>query len=105
MLNLIENALDAVREQSAPVITCAVARQDDGAVRVAVADNGCGMPAALQERAFTPFVSAKSQGSGLGLSLVQRLVVQHGGTVQLRSQEGQGTTVVCVFPQGELGEL
>ena len=99
LLNLIENALDAVREQASPVITCAVVRQDDGAVCVMVTDNGCGMPTALQERVFTPFVSTKSQGSGLGLSLVQRLVVQHGGTVQLHSQAGQGTTVVCVFPQ------
>ena len=101
LLNLIDNAVDAVRHRSQPRITCAATRQDDGAMLITITDNGCGMPSAVQERAFTPFVSAKSQGTGLGLSLVQRLVAQHRGTVHLHSEEGQGTTVSCRFPQSE----
>ncbi|MFW5859525.1 MAG: two-component system sensor histidine kinase NtrB [Planctomycetota bacterium] len=98
-LNLLGNAIDAVREVGAPWIRVQVAPGDESTVVLAVSDNGCGMPPEIRERAFTPFVTSKSRGTGLGLALVHRLVTQHGGEVGLRSEPGAGTTVRVVLPQ------
>ncbi|MBN8898486.1 MAG: response regulator, partial [Rhodospirillales bacterium] len=70
-------------------------------VSVTVADTGIGMSAAVQRRAFDPFFTTKGDaGSGLGLSQVQSAARQAGGTVQLRSVEGEGTTITLLLPRG-----
>ena len=69
------------------------------AVRLRVTDNGGGIPAELRERVFAPFFSTKAQGTGLGLSLVARIVREHEGTVDLDSAAERGTTVTVHLPQ------
>ncbi len=103
LANLINNALDAVRATPQPRIECRVQMADESAlngaaVRITVSDNGIGIPAELQERIFTPFFSTKAQGTGLGLSLVNRIVRQHEGVLGLSSQPGQGTTITIDLP-------
>ena len=67
-----------------------------------VADRGPGIPEDLQKRVFDWFESnplgSAHRGAGLGLSLVRSFVELHGGTVELQSHVGEGTTVVCRFP-------
>lgn len=69
---------------------------------LAVADNGCGIPPELQEKVFDPFFSTKSadrgRGSGLGLSIVQTIVSDHGGRVVLESEVGKGTVFKVYLP-------
>lgn len=102
--NLVNNALDALREATSPRLRCiARAAADDnalgvGAVEISVEDNGCGISPELKERVFTPFFSTKSQGTGLGLSLVSRIVREHEGVLRLESLPGQGTTIVILLP-------
>lgn len=102
--NLINNSLDAVRELGVPTVTCHAERAADDnplampAVVIRVTDNGCGIPIELQERVFTPFFSTKAQGTGLGLSLVNRIVREHEGLLELKSSQGQGTTVTIYLP-------
>jgi two-component system, NtrC family, nitrogen regulation sensor histidine kinase GlnL len=104
LTNLVNNAIDAVRHSAMPTISVQIrpALRDSAlegdAVEIVVTDNGCGIPLELQERIFTPFFSTKSQGTGLGLSLVQRIIREHEGVVQLNSQPGQGTTVSVLLP-------
>lgn len=102
--NLVNNAIDAVRRVAHPIITvhARAAPHDDALprdfVEITVADNGCGIAPELQERIFTPFFSTKSKGTGLGLSLVQRIVREHEGVLQLKSQPGGGTHVTVLLP-------
>jgi signal transduction histidine kinase len=102
--NLLNNALDALRQAPVPCLSC-VARSVSAdcplrvpAVEIAVTDNGCGIPKDIQTRIFTPFFSTKSQGTGLGLSLVQRIVREHEGALHLTSDQGKGTTVLIYLP-------
>jgi two-component system, NtrC family, nitrogen regulation sensor histidine kinase GlnL len=102
--NLINNAIDAVRHVGLPRISVSARQAPSGhaldgeAVEMSVIDNGCGIPPELQEEIFTPFFSTKSQGTGLGLSLVQRIVKEHEGVMRLASQSGVGTTVMIFLP-------
>ncbi len=74
--------------------------QPGPALRLTVADNGCGMDAATLERVFDPFFTTKppGEGTGLGLSIVQGIVSSHHGALRARSAPGQGTTFELFFP-------
>jgi PAS domain S-box-containing protein len=67
---------------------------------VSVRDTGPGMDRAVRERAFEPFFTTKpaGQGTGLGLAVVHGIMKEHGGTVEIDSEPGAGTTVRCLFP-------
>jgi two-component system sensor histidine kinase HydH len=104
LTNLINNALDAMRQITCPRLSVTVRPVDRTSalgltgIEIAVADNGCGIPVDQRERIFTPFFSTKAQGTGLGLSLVQRIVREHEGLLSLTSEVGVGTTVTILLP-------
>jgi len=104
LTNLINNAIDAMRQITCPKLTVWVRPINRESplgmpgVEVCVGDNGCGIPADQHERVFTPFFSTKAQGTGLGLSLVQSIVREHEGLLTLSSEVGIGTTVTIMLP-------
>ena len=104
LLNLVTNALEAMqgRPASRLRLSAAVAGEDNPldhlAVRLAVADNGVGISSEQLEKVFTPFWSTKPQGTGLGLSLVSRIVREHEGVLRIDSAPGVGTEVVVFLP-------
>lgn len=67
-------------------------------VEIRVQDNGPGIPAATLARVFDPFFTTRAQGSGLGLSICQTIVREHGGVIAVESTVGQGTTVTIDLP-------
>ncbi len=70
-----------------------------GGVGYTVRDNGCGVPAGLRPRLFTPFFTTKGEGgSGLGLASVKKAVEAHGGSILLQSEEGRGTEFNILIP-------
>jgi nitrogen fixation/metabolism regulation signal transduction histidine kinase len=95
VVNLLENALQAVGEQGRIRVAVLAA---DGGVEVQVEDSGPGIEPELRERLFDPFFSTKTGGSGLGLALVKRIAEDHGGRVALRSAPGEGTTALLWLP-------
>ena len=79
LLNLVLNALDAQAEGG--VIRVEVVNGPDNWVTMQVEDTGPGLPAELGNRIFTPFVTTKQTGLGLGLSISKRIVEAHGGEI------------------------
>jgi signal transduction histidine kinase len=103
--NLIDNAADAM--SGAGTLRLA-ARADDGHVLVEVGDTGRGMPPEVAARAFEAFFTTKDvgQGTGLGLDIAQRIVVErHGGTITIDSKPGETVLRVRlpVRPAGPAG--
>jgi len=100
VLALCVNALEAMPQGG----TLALRTWQPSADKIALAvrDTGCGIPPAVQQRMFEPFFSTKSEeeghGLGLGLTVVDGLVQENGGTIDVQSAVGQGTTFVLVFP-------
>ena len=98
--NLIENALKFVGNQQAPKIEIG-AQQDGGRVQCYVRDNGIGIAADYQERIFNLFerLDSETEGTGIGLALVKRIVEVHGGTIRVESEgEGKGSTFRFTLP-------
>jgi signal transduction histidine kinase len=87
-LNLVDNAIDAVRETGRIAVT---ARRERDAVVVRVIDDGAGIAEGDRARVFEPFFTTKpvGQGAGLGLDVVQGIVRSHGGSVDLQSMPGR----------------
>jgi signal transduction histidine kinase len=91
----------------AGTVTLAMACGDDG-LTIAVRDTGVGIPANKLEMVLEPFQQAESSdrrvhgGTGLGLSLVKSMVELHGGSIEIRSVEGEGTEVETRFPAERL---
>ena len=103
LLNLLLNSLDAVPDNGPP-LAVASGHGPDG-VWIEVRDHGCGMNAAQAAKAFEPFFTAKTAGTGLGLALVKRFMLDHGGEASLTTSPGEGCTVTLRFPAAPpLGE-
>jgi signal transduction histidine kinase len=100
-LNLLVNAADAARDQAGRTALIAVRTvRGDGEVAMSIEDNGCGMDPQTLARAYEPHFTTKpaGQGTGLGLPLCREIAGQHGGTLDLASTPGQGTTATLRLP-------
>lgn len=105
VLNLAVNARDAMPEGGTILVRAenmpAVPGSDGDFVRLSVIDTGTGMPPEVRARVFEPFFTTKDigKGSGLGLAQVHGFATQSGGTVEIESEAGHGTSVILVLPR------
>lgn len=99
LINLVGNAIDAMRDRAYGNIQLTAREAADGWVELDVADDGPGVAPEVMEAAFQPFVTSKEAGTGLGLTIVQRIVEQHGGTAQLLPRPEGGTIARIRIPQ------
>ncbi len=105
VLNLLSNAVKFTDPGGRVQVSIGTAH--DGGMQLCVADTGCGIAAEDLARAFEPFVQLGRQpgtreGTGLGLPLTRQLVEAHGGSVELESQPGVGTTAIVRLPRSRL---
>ncbi|MEO1237140.1 MAG: ATP-binding protein [Planctomycetota bacterium] len=99
VLNLLSNALDAVEPESGAVTLRCEFDADAGRVVLSVSDNGEGMSPSTKRHLFEPFHSTKGlRGTGLGLVVTKKVVDEHGGTIDVESVRGQGTTFRIRLP-------
>lgn len=98
--NLVVNSLEA----GASKVQIRASETETGLV-LDIIDNGKGMAPALQLQVLEPFFTTKSQGTGLGLAVVQSVVRSHGGSLQLFSKEAMGCHIRLLFPHGHNAQL
>jgi PAS domain S-box-containing protein len=95
-MNLIQNAIEAIPEQG--TITIEAARNHE--LRILIQDTGIGIPADQLKKVFLPFYTTKDKGTGLGLALVHKIILSHGGRIELESAEGKGSLFTVILPKG-----
>jgi PAS domain S-box-containing protein len=104
--NLLQNAQDALGDAPQPVITVTSAPgAGDNTLHFSVTDNGSGFPEHLMKRAFEPYVTTKSKGTGLGLVIVKKIIEEHGGSVTISNVEPHGARVLITLPVAQRGAL
>jgi two-component system nitrogen regulation sensor histidine kinase NtrY len=92
LINLLVNAIEAVKDKPNPKIQLsAFSAAGSSKINIKVADNGCGIPASLMDRIFIPFFTTRKNGSGIGLSLCQQILLLHKGSIQVQSVVNEGS--------------
>lgn len=108
VLNVLRNAVEAARETRGAEVSMETGvatvrlRQATGRsvplARIAILDNGPGIPESMLPRLFTPFATSKAQGTGLGLAVSRRIVEAHGGRIEVRNRAGGGAEAALFLP-------
>ena len=107
VINLVDNAVEALGGTAAgqrpggepPTILVETQHDRSNAIaRIIVADNGPGISAADRDKLFMPYFSTKRRGSGLGLAIVRRIIVEHGGSIEVHDNNPSGTRFVIELP-------
>ena len=97
LINLVVNAIDAVKEKDEPLITLSAYVGGNQRAIIKVSDNGMGMSPEVMDNIFIPFFSTKKTGSGIGLSLCKQILLLHKGNIQVQSVEGVGSSFLLHF--------
>ena len=95
-INLIQNAIEAITENG--TITLTVSPEEDGFVEIRLQDDGPGMPEKIRQNIFNLYFTTKAKGTGIGLSIVQRIIFEHGGIIHVESAPGEGTVFTIKMP-------
>ncbi|NWJ49925.1 MAG: HAMP domain-containing histidine kinase [Bacteroidetes bacterium] len=97
LINLILNAIDAVKSKPDPKIVLSAYTDNDSKIIIKLADNGSGMPDDVLDKIFVPFFSTKKNGNGIGLSLCKQIMMVHKGSITVQSKENEGTAFYLRF--------
>lgn len=105
ILNLIRNAVEAMAESRDRQLLLSSNVVDDSMVQLSTADTGSGITPELREQLFQPFITTKSQGMGVGLSISKTIIEAHGGSIWIELNPGGGTIVHFTLRQGSEEDL
>jgi two-component system, NtrC family, nitrogen regulation sensor histidine kinase NtrY len=97
VINLILNAIDAVKAQAEPRISIVASTNLNNRITIDFADNGHGIKPDLMDKIFMPFFTSKKEGSGIGLSLSRQIMQMHKGAISFKSRQGEGTVFTLTF--------
>lgn len=101
LINLMRNAMDAMKESEKRELTIRTAPAGEGEVAVEVSDTGPGIAHDVAPQLFRPFVTTKAGGMGIGLSISKRIIEAHGGEIEVRSNPQGGATFRFTLPAYE----
>lgn len=96
LINLVLNAIEAVKNKEKPLITLS-ANKEGLKTEIKVTDNGAGIPAEILDKIFVPFFSTRKKGSGIGLSICKQIVLLHKGSLHVRSKEDEGSVFIIAI--------
>lgn len=96
-INMLLNAIDAVKEKPQPQIRVTASPNNNGRVSIEFSDNGYGIKPDILDKIFMPFFTSKKDGSGIGLSLSRQIMHLHKGSVTVKSISGEGTVFTLTF--------
>lgn len=113
LTNLLQNAVDAIEGREAATdgelpaghIKLRLQESDGALIRIAVEDNGRGLPDMARDQLTEPYVTTRARGTGLGLAIVKKIMEDHGGDLVLESNEPVGARVTIVLPVKTAGDL
>ena len=94
--NIFENALESIHDSGRIELT--VNRVNDHSINIMVKDTGSGIAAEEIDSVYDPFVTSKTMGVGLGLTMVHQIVANHHGEIKIHSRLSEGTTVTIILP-------
>ncbi|MBV9963549.1 MAG: GHKL domain-containing protein, partial [Parafilimonas sp.] len=97
LINLLLNAMEAVKETLSPKIILTASQNSHGKVAIKVVDNGSGIEDEVLDKIFIPFFSTKKSGSGIGLSLCKQIMMLHKGNIHVQSVMNEGTAFILQF--------
>ncbi len=97
MINLLDNAIDAIEEEGQVEVALAYDRVRQ-MVRIEVADDGKGIPTENKARLFEPYFSTKKHGTGLGLAIVSDIISDHNGSIRVHERDPNGTSFIIELP-------
>jgi len=101
LVNLARNAAEAAASRQVPRVTISGTIEDLGGrtwQRICISDNGPGVPEQDLPKIFLPFYTTKTEGTGLGLAVVQKIALQHGGSIEARNRPGGGAEFLLWLP-------
>lgn len=97
-LNLLTNAVNALQHTLAPLISIHLLRKDDQFVQMIFQDNGCGISEQVRKQLFKPFFTTRAKGTGLGLTIVKKMLTSMSCTVSIEGKVGKGTRIIITLP-------
>lgn len=97
MINLLLNAIDAVKENENPKVKIIASQKNNGHAIIEVSDNGTGIKPDILDKIFMPFFTSKKTGTGIGLSLSRQIMSLHKGSISVNSKLNEGTTFTLTF--------
>jgi two-component system, NtrC family, nitrogen regulation sensor histidine kinase NtrY len=97
LINLVRNAVEALRDAPSGRIALSARRDSDGHVVISVADNGPGIPQDQRDKIFVPFFTTKRHGSGIGLTIVRQIATAHSASIDVSETPGGGATFSLRF--------
>jgi len=97
VINLLLNAIDAVKETTGAMINVTASLNTSGRVTIDFSDNGHGIKPDVMDKIFMPFFTSKKEGSGIGLSLSRQIMHLHKGTITVKSKSGEGAVFTLIF--------
>jgi two-component system, LuxR family, sensor kinase FixL len=104
LLNLIRNAIDAMENATTRELVIGTTAAPENMIEITVADTGAGIAPEIAAQLFQPFVTTKSQGMGVGLSISRTIIESHGGSIAQRPNPGGGTIFYFTLPSVTKGE-
>ncbi|CAK8713135.1 MAG: PAS domain S-box-containing protein [Candidatus Electronema aureum] len=99
LLNLLTNSVNALKKQISPVIIISLARSKPHCIQLRFQDNGCGISPQVRKQLFTPFFTTRINGTGLGLTIVKKMLTEMNCTVTMDGKESEGAWVVITLPE------
>lgn len=97
MMNILLNAMQAMEKGGQLLVTLGNKEHDQG-IELRISDTGDGIAPELLSQVFYPYFTTKQGGTGIGLAISQKIIADHGGSIELESEPGKGTTVIILLP-------